>query len=133
MKILVDNGTESYELEVARVTVIVPDVLFRDEELEEQTGTMYLKLSAEGLIVDVEDYFGASVGTNAYDNDWFLEAATDGDPADELAYLRSIVPDRWAANLIWTIEDWSLDVQNGDTTLGYPEWVAHNRENFGTP
>lgn len=28
----------------------------------------------------------------------------------------------------WPREDWQYEVQNGDTRLGYNEWVAHNRE-----
>ena len=28
----------------------------------------------------------------------------------------------------WPIEDWRYDVANGDTKLGYAEWVKHNKE-----
>ncbi len=28
----------------------------------------------------------------------------------------------------WSIEDWQYDVRNGDTILGYNDWVHHNTE-----
>jgi hypothetical protein len=29
---------------------------------------------------------------------------------------------------LYSMEDWQYDVANGDTKLGYTEWVAHNVE-----
>jgi hypothetical protein len=31
------------------------------------------------------------------------------------------------------LEDWKMDVQNGDTFLGYTDWVKHNIESKGEP
>lgn len=60
---------------------------------------------------------------------WFADwrrrakAAVAGDPpkATERA-------DHWADDPEFGADDWRMDVINGDTRLGYAEWVAHNRE-----
>lgn len=28
----------------------------------------------------------------------------------------------------WSLDDWKYDVANGDTRLGYEDWVRHNME-----
>ena len=33
-----------------------------------------------------------------------------------------------ADNSDYPIEDWQYEVQNGDTRLGYQEWLKHKRE-----
>ena len=30
----------------------------------------------------------------------------------------------------WSYDDWQYDVNNGDTKLGYADWVARNYESF---
>ena len=34
----------------------------------------------------------------------------------------------WSEDADWPSADWRYDVANGDTRLGYGEWVAHNKE-----
>ena len=34
----------------------------------------------------------------------------------------------WSDNPDWPVEDWQYEVANGDTRLGYSEWVDHNLE-----
>jgi len=39
------------------------------------------------------------------------------------------MPDNnWTENTKWPRSDWQQDVANGDTQLGYAEWVEHNKE-----
>ena len=38
------------------------------------------------------------------------------------------IRDVWGADSRWTVTDWQYDVANGDTRLGYWEWVDHNEE-----
>ena len=33
----------------------------------------------------------------------------------------------------YSMEDWRYEVQNGDTSLGYDEWVDHQRESNDEP
>lgn len=39
-----------------------------------------------------------------------------------------VIPDVWAEDDAWPVADWKYDVGNGDTRLGYWDWVEHNRE-----
>ena len=34
----------------------------------------------------------------------------------------------WDDDPEWPLQDWKYDVQNGDTRLGYWEWVKYNKE-----
>lgn len=34
----------------------------------------------------------------------------------------------WGEDKDFPIEDWQYDVANGDTRLGYWNWVKHNKE-----
>jgi hypothetical protein len=36
--------------------------------------------------------------------------------------------DPWGEDPSYTRDDWSLDARNGDTNLGYWDWVEHRRE-----
>jgi hypothetical protein len=36
--------------------------------------------------------------------------------------------DPWADDPVYGADDWRQDVANGDTRLGYADWLAHNRE-----
>jgi hypothetical protein len=35
------------------------------------------------------------------------------------------------AKELYPMEDWQYDVGNGDTKLGYKDWVLHNLESHG--
>jgi len=37
-------------------------------------------------------------------------------------------PDPWVEDPEYPVSDWQYDVQNGDTRLGYPDWVLHQQE-----
>ncbi len=34
----------------------------------------------------------------------------------------------WDEYIDWPVSDWQYDVANGDTRLGYHDWVDHQRE-----
>jgi hypothetical protein len=74
MKIQIMDADGLKEMEVERVNVIIPDIAYMAlVEDEVKYGTMFLKLSDEGLIVDVEDSEGRNIGTDAFDYSWFEE------------------------------------------------------------
>lgn len=73
MKIQILEGAELKELEVERVNVIVPATYYRVRDQAVADGTMYVKLSDEGVIIDMEDETGRNIATDAFDYDWFLE------------------------------------------------------------
>ena len=36
--------------------------------------------------------------------------------------------DHWVEDADWPVVDWQYDVANGDTRLGYADWVEYNTE-----
>jgi len=59
--------------------------------------------------------------------------ATDEDVGDDVILTRApggdggVGPDHWAVDPNCH-RDWKMEVANGDTLLGYHEWVAHQAE-----
>ena len=36
--------------------------------------------------------------------------------------------DVWGEDPAWSRDEWKIDVETGDTNLGYWEWVDHRKE-----
>lgn len=47
---------------------------------------------------------------------------------DDLATILGVIATPDSPEATYPVEDWQYDVANGDTKLGYVEWVAHNVE-----
>jgi len=47
---------------------------------------------------------------------------------DLLSLVHSIPVYTEADTEHWPVSDWQYDVANGDTKLGYVDWVMHNKE-----
>ena len=39
-----------------------------------------------------------------------------------------VTQDVWAEDADWPVTAWQYDVGNGDTRLGYWDWVEHNKD-----
>lgn len=92
----------------------------------------------EGEFYVVGEHFGAGVKMAAEGDDtlptwWERCAVTDGHRAiaarlDIEIDTDVFDPNTWPRFSDFTFEDWQAEVANGDTRLGYENWVEHQRE-----
>lgn len=63
-----------------------------------------------------------------FDDDWYFEPSdeTDDTYLPDSDDYEEVVPTPEDSDI--SISDWKYDVANGDTKLGYADWVNHNLE-----
>lgn len=114
-----NSGCEKSDLDEAVTSMLDEcDNLFEDEE----AAVKFLMEPIPGTSIDLadDDKFQCVHCGNVYDNDdshqWDVGLVCtlchDGDPGTVQA----------------AIDDWKMEVQNGDTKLGFAEWMLHQRE-----
>jgi hypothetical protein len=103
---------KTYTVDVVRTRITIVPIDIEATSFEEAEA-----LALEGAKVGrYEIDFNECDGNNEDEyelGDTWCEDEDDDELTDEEKYPKS---------------DWQYDVKNGDTKLGYKEWVAHNKE-----